>query len=120
MANSNARIINEASMPVPVKVIGNISTSAPEPTGAANLANGQVTATTTAGTLVIARPTRTSVLFRNLDSSISVYIGKATVTSSTGTLLKAGESWPVTYVGLWQVIAVSGTPVVSYADEYGN
>lgn len=101
---------------VPVFVVGGSSSS--EPTGATNLASSQVTATTTAGTLVIARPTRNSVLFRNLDTSISVYIGKATVTSANGMLLKAGESIPFTYTGLIQVIAASGTPIIAIADEY--
>lgn len=97
---------------------GSIATTASEPVGAANLASSQVTASTSAATLAVARPTRTSVLFRNLDSSISVYIGPATVTSGNGMLLKAGESVAFTFVGLIQVIAASGSPVVSVADEY--
>lgn len=85
---------------------------------AANLDTNQVTASTTAGTLVIARPTRLSVLFRNLDAAISVYVGKATVTAGNGMLLRAGESVVFSSVGLIQVIAASGNPVVAYADEY--
>lgn len=114
----NVDVTNPNDRPVPVKFAGPITVSTPEPTGAANLSTTQVTASTSAATLAIARPTRTSVLFRNLDSSISVYIGKATVSSSNGTLLKAGDSVPFTYVGLIQVIAASGSPVVSIADEY--
>jgi hypothetical protein len=97
-------------------VTGGISAS--EPTGAAHLASSQVTTSTVASTLAIARPTRTSVLFRNLDSAISVYIGPETVTANNGVLLKAGESVSFTNVGLIQVIAASGTPVVSVSDEY--
>lgn len=97
---------------------GSIATTASEPVGASNLSTGQLTTSTTAGTLVVARATRTSVLFRNLDTSISVYIGPATVTSGNGIPLKAGESVPFTFVGLIQVIAASGTPIVAYADEY--
>jgi hypothetical protein len=97
-------------------VSGGISPA--EPTGAAHLATGQVASSTTAGTLVIARSTRTSVLFRNLDATISVYIGPATVTSGNGMLLKAGESVSFTDVGLIQVIAASGTPTIAFADEY--
>ncbi len=82
------------------------------------VAGSQVTASGTAGTLAIARPTRKSCLFRNLDSSLSVYIGPATVTSANGMILKAGESIPVTAVILWQVIAPSGSPVVAVMDEY--
>ncbi len=90
----------------------------PEPTGAANLSSTQVTASGTAATLAVARPTRTSVLFRNLDSTNSVYIGPATVTSGNGMLLKAGDAISYTNVGLFQVIAPSGSPVVSVSDEY--
>lgn len=86
--------------------------------GGTNLATGQITTSTAAGTLVVARATRQSVLVRNTDATISVYVGPATVTSSNGMLLKAGESCPFTFVGLLQVIAASGTPVVAFADEY--
>ncbi len=86
--------------------------------GAANLATGQVTTSTGAATLVIARPTRRSVLVRNLDASINVYVGPATVSSANGMLLKPGESCPFTFTGLIQVIAASGAPVVGFADEY--
>lgn len=92
--------------------------SAGEPVGAKNLSSSQVTLSTSASTLANARPTRTSVLFTNLDSSISVYIGPATVTSGNGQILKAGQSIPYTFTGLIQGIAASGTPTVSVADEY--
>ena len=86
--------------------------------GALHHANSQVTTSTTAGTLIIARGTRTSCLIRNLDATISVYIGSATVTSANGMLLKAGESVVVTDKTLLQVIAASGAPVVAVFDEY--
>lgn len=87
--------------------------------GAANYANGQVATSTTAGTLIAARATRRSVLFRNLDATISVYIGAASpLTSSTGMLLKAGESVTVDTTALIQVIAASGTPTVAYVETY--
>ena len=86
--------------------------------GAQHVANSQVATSTTAGTLVVARPTRTSCLVRNLDASITVYIGKATVTSGNGMPIKAGESVVITGQGLWQVIAASGTPTVAVIDEY--
>lgn len=114
----NTDICNPPDNPVNCKIVGSVATTASEPVGATNLSTTQVTASTSAATLAIARPTRTSVLFRNLDSAISVYIGKATVSSSNGTLLKAGESVSFTSVGLIQVIAASGSPVVSVADEY--
>jgi hypothetical protein len=86
--------------------------------GAANVAVAQTTTSTSAATLVAARATRRGVYIRNFDTSISVYIGPATVTSSNGMLLKAGESIFLTWVGLIQVIAASGTPVVGTVDEY--
>lgn len=89
------------------------------PKGAANLATAQVTSTGTAATLVAARATRRSVLFRNVSASGSVWIGPATVTSSNGVELKAGESVPFTWVGLLQVIDnTTDHCVIAIADEY--
>ncbi len=89
--------------------------------GAAHLATGQITASTMAGTLVIARPTRRSVTIQNLDATITVYVGEATVTndgSGHGKRLKAGESIVLDTVVLIQVIAASGSPVLDFADSY--
>lgn len=88
------------------------------PKGAANYANGQVAATTTAATLVASRATRRSVTIRNTDAAISVYIGKATVTSGNGMLLKAGEQVNLDTTALIQVISASGTPSVAYFETY--
>lgn len=86
--------------------------------GAANQANSQVATSTSAATLVIARPTRVGCLVKNTDATITVYIGKATVTSANGMPLKAGESVVVTAQTLIQVIAASGTPTVAVFDEF--
>jgi hypothetical protein len=107
---------NPVTRPVPVKQVAGGS-GAPA-IGAAHEANSQVATSTTAGTLVIARATRTSCLVRNLDASINVYIGAATVTSGNGMLIKPGESVVISGVTLWQVIAASGTPTVAVIDEY--
>lgn len=89
------------------------------PKGAANLASSQATSTGTAATLVAARATRRSVLIRNTDSANSVWVGPATVTTSNGFLIKAGESVPFTWVGLLQIIDdASNHAVVCVADEY--
>ncbi len=105
-----------AANPMPsTAIVSNVTVSQ---AGAAHEANSQVATSTTAGTLIIARPTRRSCLIRNLDSSITVYFGAATVTAGTGMPLKAGESTVVTAVTLWQVIAASGTPTVAVVDEY--
>lgn len=86
--------------------------------GAANLATGQVALSTTAATAVVARPTRRGVTLKNLDAAITIYYGPATVTAGNGMELKPGESTVVTWVGLIQAIAASGTPTIAVADEY--
>lgn len=86
--------------------------------GATNYVNSQVATSTVAATLVVARETRRGCLVRNLDTTISVYIGAATVTSANGMLLKAGESVVIQGKGLYQVISASGTPTVAVMDEY--
>jgi hypothetical protein len=87
-------------------------------TGPANVAVSQVTATTTAATLAGARATRCSLVIKNTDAAITVYVGPATVTSGNGMPVKAGESLAVSWVGLVQVISASGSPVVAIWDEY--
>lgn len=109
----NVFVTNDSNHPVPVNATVNASLG-----GAAHVATSQVATSGTAGTLAIARSTRVSLLVRNLDTSISVYIGPATVTSGSGMLLKPGESVVVTAITLWQVIAASGTPAVAIVDEY--
>lgn len=86
--------------------------------GAPNMANGQVTASGTAGTLVASRATRRYVTVKNLDTSLTVYIGIATVTAGNGMPLKGGESVSLDFTGLIQVIAASGSPIVAYAEVY--
>ena len=109
-----------ATNPLPIKIDQTTpgTTNAVADLAPANQATGQVTATTLAATMVIARATRKSVLIRNTDAAISVYIGPATVSAVNGMLLKAGESVPVDTTALIQVIAASGTPVVSYYDAW--
>lgn len=76
-----------------------------------------VTTSTTAGTLVASNANRYKLTVYNRDASISVYAGPATVTSSNGALIPAGQSRVFKAGILWQVIAASGTPVVDYVDE---
>ncbi len=103
---------------LPVSLSSNINVALNQFTGAANMANGQITATTTPATLVAARPTRRSVTIKNINTSISVYVGLATVSSANGMLLRSGESISVDYVGLIQVVAGSNSPNVSYIETY--
>lgn len=87
--------------------------------GATTLATSQVTSTGTAATLVVARPTRRSVLLFNTHATASVWVGPATVTANNGLKLGPGASCPFTGVGLIQVIDDNSTHcVVCVADEY--
>ena len=88
------------------------------PKGGATVAAGQVQLSTTSGTVRAARPGRKSITIRNMDSSISVYIGAGTVSSSNGFLLKAGESVSVDTTAAVNGIAASGTPSVCFLETY--
>lgn len=86
-------------------------------TGAPNIATGQVTAGA-AATLVAARATRRTVTISNRDGLIGVYIGPATVTSGNGLFLPALSVVTLPTSALIQVLAASGSPVVSYFEVY--
>lgn len=130
MANSS--IVFGGPIPgtlVPIKAVDNgdntysfavsgSGTTTVQPLGAANSAVSRVTSTNAAQTLFIARATRAGVLVRNTDTTNSVWIGPATVTTSNGFLLKAGESVPLTFVGLYQVIDNGSHATVHVMDEY--
>jgi hypothetical protein len=98
---------DQANVPVAVKTA----------VGPGTIATGQVTTSTTAGTMVAANATRRRCILKNTDASITVTVGPATVTTGNGMPLKAGESLEVRWTGLIQVISASGTPVVAYMDE---
>ena len=110
MVNSGPVVIasDQSNVPVAVKTA----------VGPANFTNAQVTTSTTAATLAAARATRRSVLVKNIDATITIYIGAATVTAANGVPLKPGESVVLNTTGLIQAIAASGTPVVAYFEEY--
>lgn len=95
--------------------IGKVTTI---PTGSPNYANGQVATSTTSATLLAARSTRRSVTFKNLDGSITIYIGSGTVTSGNGYPLLAGQTITLTITTLINAIAASGTPSIAYIEEY--
>ncbi len=86
--------------------------------GAANTANGQVTASTTAATLIVARATRRYAIARNTDAALSGYLGIATVTAANGMPVKAGESVRLDTTALVQVLAASGSPVFAFIEFY--
>lgn len=87
--------------------------------GVANIATGQQGLTTSAAQVVAAQPTRRSVTIVNL-SSIDVYVGNTGVTTSTGQLLLGTKGTALTLETATAVFAVaaSGTPTVSYLEEY--
>lgn len=86
--------------------------------GAPSLNVIRATASSTAGTLAIARDTRKGILIRNLDATLTIYVGPATVTTSNGFPILPGESCPFSWTGLIQVISASGTPAYAAWDEY--
>lgn len=86
--------------------------------GATNVSIVRATSTGTAATLIVARATRKGALIRNLDTANSVWIGPATVTTSNGFLIKAGEALPITWVGLVQIIDDTNHAAVTVLDEY--
>jgi hypothetical protein len=87
--------------------------------GASSLANGQVTVTTTAATIVAARASRRSVTLINLGTT-DVYIGIATVTTANGFLLLgvAGAAVTLFTTAAIQGIVASGTQAVAFFEEY--
>jgi hypothetical protein len=58
------------------------------------------------------------VIIKNIDSSITVYIGEGTVTSSNGLPLLAGESVALETTAAVNAISASGTPTLAYIEEY--
>lgn len=85
--------------------------------GSRNLGSGQVTTSTSAASIA-ARATRRGITVRNLDSSITIYIGGVGVTSSTGMPLKAGESIAIDTSAAVYYIAASGAPILAFLESY--
>ena len=96
--------------------IGNVDILAQR--GPASSLAATATSTNSAATLVVARATRRRVVFKNNDASIAQYVGEATVSSTVGFKVGAGESIELRSVNLIQVIAASGTPSYSVLDEW--
>jgi len=86
--------------------------------GAANLATAQVATATSQVAAAIARPTRTSVVFQNLDATITIYVGVTGLSSSTGVPILAGQARVFTWAGAFFAVSASGTPTLSVSDEY--
>ena len=119
VANSLAVVVSSDQSAIPVTLSG-VATAAGQAlalAGATSIASGQVTAGA-AATLAAARATRRCVTILNTDALLSVYIGPATVTSGNGMLLRAGVQVRIETTALIQVLAASGSPVVTYMEEY--
>lgn len=87
------------------------------PTGAASLSVYQASSTASSALLVTARPTRRSVLIRNLDTANTVWVGP-TPAALTSFPIKPGESIPFTFVGAIYVIDNGAHALLAIADEY--
>jgi hypothetical protein len=85
--------------------------------GAALLTTGQASVSTVVQ-IIAARPTRRSALVTNTDASVSVYVGNAAVSSSTGQLIKAGNSLTIPFTGAIYCVATTGRVVVTFAEAY--
>jgi hypothetical protein len=85
---------------------------------ASSFTSGQNALSTTAEVVIAANAARHFAEIKNSDTSISVYLGKdGSVTSSTGHLLKAAESFGFgDYTGAIWAVAASGTPTVTYVE----
>lgn len=114
----NVMVVNPTTRPVPVTITGGAAATTTKETGTANIATSQVTASGTAGTVAIARSTRRQCTLKNIDATNTATVGPATVTTGNGMPLKAGESITVRSVGLIQVIANAGSPIIAVMDEY--
>lgn len=89
----------------------------PAESGGSTFTPAQVTVSNSVATqLIAANAARRAVLITNNDASIKMYIGGATVTTTTGHLLDAGLSMTLPYVGAVYARAASGSPVASVSE----
>lgn len=72
---------------------------------------------TTAEVIAVVDQLRHSSLIKNLDASITVYVGPAGVTSSNGMPLSSGQSVTIHSTGPIYAIAASGTPTIAILHE---
>ena len=89
------------------------------PPGAADLATGQGTATTTVSTIVASRAGRVSVTVVN-NSTTAVILGGPAVTTGTGVILPGvvGTSLTLSYSGAVGVITTAGSAALSFYELY--
>lgn len=77
------------------------------------------TATTAGGTEVLPfKASRTRVILKNTDSSITIHVGTGTLSATTGYPLLAGQSVELHTQGAIKALAASGTPRLAIVDEF--
>lgn len=80
---------------------------------------GQTAMSGSAAVIVAARANRRHVIVKNIDASLKVYVGEdASVTTSNGLELAAGESVTVETTQVVYGIAASGTPNVQWLEVF--
>ena len=90
----------------------------PAESGTANMATAQTSVASTATQIVGVRATRRAVLITNPSSTVTVYLGSASVTTSTGQALLPGNSISVpTTLAVYGIVA-SSTQTVSSIEVY--
>ena len=80
--------------------------------------NDQLALSVTSATVRPARGNRRSIVLKNLDGGITIYVGTGTITSANGMELKPGESIELFTTDSVDAIAASGTPTVAYIEEF--
>lgn len=90
----------------------------PAESGAPNHAENQVSVAASATQIVSTRATRRGVIIKNTDASATIYLGGATVTTSTGHALAAGEAITIpTTIAVYGIVA-SSTATATYLEVY--
>jgi hypothetical protein len=81
------------------------------------MTTGQAALTSTAALIIAANLTRSSCL---ITPTADIYIGNATVTASSGLLLKANVTYPIETTAAIYGITASGSATATYLDESGS
>lgn len=87
--------------------------------GSTGLGYGDANPTTSATLIVAARDTRKVAQLFN-DSTVTVYVGDSSVTTSTGTPVEEGGSIDMPWTGAIYGITASGTGSIRYQEFYDN
>lgn len=91
----------------------------PAESGATNFAPSQVTVSSSSATQLLAvNATRRGAVITNMDVSIHIFIGGASVTTSTGHDLGPALSISIPFTGAIYAIAASGSPSASASEVY--